>query len=484
MRDKAPSGQVLSWTSLRVLILDRNDEFRFWLLSVFEGMGTEEIYSTASAADAIHLLRQTAVDVGLVGLAVADGSGLQFLTELRQGPSSPSPNLPVILLTEAGDDKLIHEACEIGVQNLLRKPITEEDLLKRVTRTVLRPKRVVWASTYFGFDRRDKPSFGYLGPQRRDDDNIGEEVPLISDDIEQPGAPPQEWDLSQSEETALDAAVPPPEPDPEPEIVVPVEPEPPAPEPEPQPEPEIAAPVEPEPPPPPPAPKAPEPPPMEVEPAPPEPVAEPPQPPPAVAAKPARERPRRSNKDWLDAIATKAKVEKASQPDIDLPFVLTSHLIWLTSSGAEGTRARLEGIDLSGVDLSNTNLSSVNAKGSNLSATDCTGTNLEAADLRRASLAGAQLREVNLAIAKLRHADLSQCDLRGAIMRGADLAGAQLTGSLLADADLTDAVLLDTDLAKADLRKAIGLNQAQVATARGDDKTRLPRGLKLLPRDE
>ena len=155
-----------------------------------------------------------------------------------------------------------------------------------MTRTVLRPKRVIWASTYFGFDRRDKPSFGYLGPQRRSDDNIGEEVPLVSGVMEYPGAPPQEWDLSRSEDFAQGASVPPIEPDPEPKIAAPVEPEPPAPEPEPQPEPEIAA-VEPEPPPPPPAPKVPEPQPVVVTPAPPEPVVEPPQPPPEVAAKPA-----------------------------------------------------------------------------------------------------------------------------------------------------------------------------------------------------
>ena len=208
-------------------------------------MGAEEIHSVESSADAIHLLRQKAVDVGLVGIAVADVSGLQFLAELRQRPSSPSPNLPVILLTEAGDDKLIHEACGIGVQNLLRKPVSEDELLKRVTRTVLRPKRVIWAPTYFGFDRRDKPSFGYLGTQRRSDDNIGEEVPLVSGVMECPGAPPQEWDLSRSEEFDQGAGVPPIEPGPEPEIAAPVEPEPPAPEPEPepQPEPEIAAPV-------------------------------------------------------------------------------------------------------------------------------------------------------------------------------------------------------------------------------------------------
>jgi hypothetical protein len=65
---------------------------------------------------------------------------------------------------------------QIGDQNILRKPIMEEDLLKPVTRTVLRPKRVVWAPTYFGFDGRDKSSFGYLGPQRRTDDNVGEEA--------------------------------------------------------------------------------------------------------------------------------------------------------------------------------------------------------------------------------------------------------------------------------------------------------------------
>ena len=342
MQDKAPLGQVLCWPSLRILILDRNEEFRVWMRSVLEGMGAEEIHSMASSTDAIQLLRQKAVDVGLVAIAADDGSGLQFLAELRQRPSSPSPNLPVILLTEAGDDKLIHEACGIGVQNLLRKLVSEEELLKRVTRTVLRPKRVIWASTYFGFDRRNKPSFGYLGPQRRSGDNIGEEVPLV---MEYPGAPPQEWDLSRSEDFAQGASVPPIEPDPEPKIAAPVEPEPPAPEPEPepQPEPEIAAPVEPEPPapepepqpepeiaavepepPPPPAPKVPEPPSVVVTPAPPEPVVEPPQPPPEVAAKPAPEKPRRSNKDWLDAIATKAKVAKAAQPDVDLPSVLTS----------------------------------------------------------------------------------------------------------------------------------------------------------------
>ena len=76
MPDKALLGQVLSWPSLRILILDRNNEFRVWLRSVFEGMGAEEIHSMESSADAIHLLRQKAVDVGLVGIAVADGSGL------------------------------------------------------------------------------------------------------------------------------------------------------------------------------------------------------------------------------------------------------------------------------------------------------------------------------------------------------------------------------------------------------------------------
>lgn len=85
------------------------------------------------------------------------------------------------------------------------------------------------------------------------------------------------------------------------------------------------------------------------------------------------------------------------------------------------------------------------------------------ADHRGADLIGRDLR---------RHA-LRAADLRGALLLGADLRGVDL-----ALADLTGADLRGADLRGADLSGSLFVTQPQVDAARGDDRTRLPDGLR------
>jgi uncharacterized protein YjbI with pentapeptide repeats len=98
-----------------------------------------------------------------------------------------------------------------------------------------------------------------------------------------------------------------------------------------------------------------------------------------------------------------------------------------------------------------------------LSVKPATDALLAFAGLRRANLSGAVLMETHLPGAVLFEANLSGAslilaDLSGAVLEGADLSGAVLDG--------------------VDLRKADGLTQAQLDTARGDASTRLPDGLR------
>jgi uncharacterized protein YjbI with pentapeptide repeats len=85
----------------------------------------------------------------------------------------------------------------------------------------------------------------------------------------------------------------------------------------------------------------------------------------------------------------------------------------------------------------------------------------------KADLTGAKLDG-----AVLTGADLSGVKPHGEWHRGADLTGADLTGADLTGADLTGAVLTG-----ADLRRANGLTQAQVDSAKGNKDTKLPKGL-------
>jgi uncharacterized protein YjbI with pentapeptide repeats len=74
-------------------------------------------------------------------------------------------------------------------------------------------------------------------------------------------------------------------------------------------------------------------------------------------------------------------------------------------------------------------------------------------------------------------ADLGRADLRRANLRGAYLIGASLRGADLRLADLMGADLRGADLAGADLGASIFVTQAQLETARGDARTRLPKRL-------
>nr|WP_202420663.1 pentapeptide repeat-containing protein [Actinomadura rayongensis] len=90
---------------------------------------------------------------------------------------------------------------------------------------------------------------------------------------------------------------------------------------------------------------------------------------------------------------------------------------------------------------------------------------------------GADLRGVNRRGADLVGASLRGADLRGANLRGACLIAADLRGADLRRADLIGADLRDADLRGADLTDALFLTVPQLAAARGDATTRLPRHL-------
>lgn len=80
-------------------------------------------------------------------------------------------------------------------------------------------------------------------------------------------------------------------------------------------------------------------------------------------------------------------------------------------------------------------------------------------------------------------------DLIGAKLRGADLRGANLRGALLIASDLREADMRVTDLIGADFRDAdlsgadltgsFFITQAQINSAKGDKKTKLPRTLSI-----
>ncbi|HAT34261.1 MAG TPA: hypothetical protein DCS82_00975, partial [Rhodospirillaceae bacterium] len=141
--------------------------------------------------------------------------------------------------------------------------------------------------------------------------------------------------------------------------------------------------------------------------------------------------------------------------------VLSSNIYWklpIEFGHAQMQDADLKNADLSSVDLRRGLLMDANLEKANLSI----------GDLRETFFTRANLKRANLKFADLRNAFLYDANLEKANLRGAKLGGARLK-----DANFTGARLKE-----ADLRKSY-VTQAQLDTACGDAKTKLPPGLTL-----
>ncbi|HEY1752495.1 MAG TPA: pentapeptide repeat-containing protein [Caulobacteraceae bacterium] len=110
-------------------------------------------------------------------------------------------------------------------------------------------------------------------------------------------------------------------------------------------------------------------------------------------------------------------------------------------------------------------------------------------ELKDRNFAGARLRQADFSAAVMNHTSFAGADLRdlnayGAVFTGASFAGANLTnaslvGTYLEGANFRGANLTGANFSGAEMDRATGLTQAQLAGACGDSTTTLPRGLHL-----
>jgi CheY-like chemotaxis protein len=435
-----------NWKNWKLLIVDGDKEFLDHATAILKKVGMGEVRSTESPQSAMEMLDSYPADAALIGIQLKGTSGVEFVSRLRNPRTSPKPTLPIIMVISAADPKALLNACRIGIENFIRKPLDDDVLCKRVASTIQNPRRFVVTREYFGPERRRRTvpveherrrgaKAAVARPVRRPSDDR-EDIPLVD-------APPT---VKSEPPAAAPPVAPPPLSQPAPSIPALKET---------APTPTKAAPpaqvplVETPPPPAEPVPS------VDV------PLVEEPVP---TAEKPA------ATADWHAAL--EPKVEEPAGVEAD-GLQLDQEIL------GEGKRASFANEDLHGADMHGLVLSNASFNGADLSDSNCEGADLSSADLRRAVMSNANIKGGKLGVAQMRHSVLDRAILEGAILRGAYLAGANLEGANLKDADFSGAILLSTNLSGADLSGATGLTQAQLDRCMGNMETILPAGLRI-----
>lgn len=419
---------VFDWTTRRILIVARDEQFRFFARGLFKHHRVREVQSVAHVTEIPRILARHEIHVAFVELTHEETGVAHMLQWLRTSRDSPAPKMPVILLAKSLDQAQLAQACVFGIHGVLQMPVSGEKMLSAVIGVTGNPKMFKPAGTPgAAADKGRKLPFTAppLSSLRRDPVRpvvppAGGRTPLSPRQASRPAGAAGKASFGPGKsgggaiETTGAASIP-----------------------------AVRSPGS-------------------IE------VAEPPaagrkSPPPDIA----------------EAAVTRSAAFEPAGPSLEA--ILEAHSRWVRGGGRDGRRADLEGRELCGLRLADAVLTSALLRRADLSGCDFTGAEMQGIDLRNANVPGGTFIGVNLAVARLRHARLRGCVFSGASLKGADLGGADLTEAKLGDADLAGAILLGACLSGADLSGVSGLAQGQLEGVLGDARTRLPPGLSLPP---
>jgi two-component system, chemotaxis family, chemotaxis protein CheY len=156
---------------LHVLVVDDNAHMRTIVVTILRSAGFGNIKEAADGVMALEQMKLGLVDIVIVDLNMFPIDGIEFTQMLRTAPDSPSPYVPIIMMTGHTERSKVIAARDAGINEFVAKPISAKTLLDRMIAVIDRPRAFIKATSYCGPCRRRGDSKTFTGPwQRKSDD--------------------------------------------------------------------------------------------------------------------------------------------------------------------------------------------------------------------------------------------------------------------------------------------------------------------------
>lgn len=168
----------LRFDRLRILVVDDNQHMRKLVATILQAFGCTQVIEAVDGEHAWSILADVNPDVILLDWQMSGMTGLDFIKQIRNDPSSPNPFVPVIMLTGHTHVDHVRMARDAGANEFLAKPVSVKAIMARLMAVIEHPRPFVRSKTYFGPCRRRRPMDGYSGPERRGADELA-----ILDDV-------------------------------------------------------------------------------------------------------------------------------------------------------------------------------------------------------------------------------------------------------------------------------------------------------------
>ena len=158
----------VSFSGVKILIVDPNIHLGKILETIFRGFGTRKITHAVNAREGLEIIHRGNIDIVVTTYMMEMMDGVEFVRHMRLKGSGDKRFIPVIMLTSHTERYRIERARDAGVTEVCAKPVTAQELFRKLVQVVDLPRPFIHAETFFGPDRRRNKT-RYAGTERRAD---------------------------------------------------------------------------------------------------------------------------------------------------------------------------------------------------------------------------------------------------------------------------------------------------------------------------
>jgi CheY-like chemotaxis protein len=133
------TSSSLPLARLRILVVDDDEDSRFYISTVLEADGAS-VTTVASAAKALEVLPQLQPDVLVCDIAMPDEDGYSLIRKVRSLKAEKAGNVPAIALSAYADSEDRMRALEAGFQTHVAKPVDPDNLVTAVVNILVSSK--------------------------------------------------------------------------------------------------------------------------------------------------------------------------------------------------------------------------------------------------------------------------------------------------------------------------------------------------------